>query len=156
MPIECTPAPTTKRPVLKPGFAKATSGSETTRLHARSTATRLVVPSVVAPSEIVKRSPRQNASVTVTTVASEVVNVNGLPIAVDPCDPKKNGCQESTAIGVAPTAMPATAPAITTALASASDFAKTVLRMILLLQLGTPEDKSRRIAPIELVIKERP
>jgi len=27
--------------------------------------------------------------------------------------------------------------------------------MILLLQLGTPEDKSRRIAPIELVIKER-
>src|SRR2546423_555275 len=145
MPIECAAAPTTKRPLLKPGFARATSGSEATKLHARSTATKLVVPSVTAPSETVKRSPRQNASVMVTTVATEVVNVNGPPIADDPSDPKKNGCQDPTAIGVAPAAVLAAAAAITTALASTSDFAKTALHMNLSFNSEPPKTTSRRL-----------
>jgi len=54
--------------------------------------------------------------------------VNGLPVAVDPVAPKKNGCQDPTAIGVAPAAL-AAKPAITTTQASTSDFTRT-LRMI--------------------------
>src|SRR5437016_1894466 len=130
MPIECAPAPTTNRPLLYPGSASAASGFETIVSHAKSTATRVVVPSDVAPSETVKRSPRQKASVTVTRAAPELVNVNGLPVAVDPAGPKKNGCQDPTAIGVAPALVAAT-PAMTIAQASTRDFRKTVVRMIL-------------------------
>jgi len=70
--------------------------------------------------------------VTVTTAAFELVNVNGLPNAVDAVDSKKNGCQAPTVIGVAPAVVAAT-PATMAAQVSTSDFRKTDVRMILFL-----------------------
>jgi hypothetical protein len=68
--------------------------------------------------------------VTVTTAAPALVNVNGLPNAVDAVDTKKNGCQNPTVIGVAPAVVAAT-PAMTIAQVSTSDFRKTDVRIIL-------------------------
>jgi hypothetical protein len=81
--------------------------------------------------------------VTVTTAALELVNVNGLPNAVDAVDSKKNGCQDPTVIGVAPAVVAAT-PATTTAEVSARDFRKTVRMILFLLNSDGPAGPGKR------------